>query len=180
MARQWNTEGKTWYTYELINIYGTIEYVGCTYRPQYRLMQHTKCKPKGGVGKFYGRQDLTLHIVDHFENRKEALEAEGRLKSEYGMEWTERTTLISNGKKARDSGTLAEASRANWQLNWDKMMDAMKRVGDRHTQSGHIQEIGSASMARQFECPHCGKPGKGAVFFRWHGDRCKKNPVNNA
>lgn len=28
-------------------------------------------------------------------------------------------------------------------------------------------------------CDHCGKSAKGRIFFRWHGDNCKKNPANS-
>lgn len=174
-----NQEGKTWKIYELYDTYGSIVYVGCTHNPEYRFVQHTKNKPTPGQGKFYGRQDLVLNIVAEYEDRKEALRAEGALKLEHGFEWTERTTLISNGKKAADSGQLSKAAKLNWQNNWDKMMRAMKRVGARHVESGHIQEIGSASMARSLQCPHCCKQGKGAIMGRWHFDKCKKNPQNN-
>lgn len=172
-------EGKTWKVYELYDIYGSIVYVGCSHDPIHRFNQHTKNKPTPGQGTFYGRQDLALHIVASYDNRKDALKAEGDLKLEHGFEWTERTTLISNGKKAADSGQLSKAAKLNWQVNWDKMQKAMKAVGARHKASGHIQEIGSASMARQFECPHCGKYGKGAIMGRWHFEKCKKKPVEN-
>ena len=81
---------KKYYVYELINSLGTVEYVGCTYRPKYRFNQHTKRKPSLGHGKFYGRQDLTMHIVKEFHIRKEAFLFEGELKLSHGMEWTEK------------------------------------------------------------------------------------------
>jgi predicted GIY-YIG superfamily endonuclease len=106
---------KQYYVYELINHYGTIEYVGETYRPTYRMKQHTIYKYQyannGGNGKFYGRQDLIMNIVAVFDNRKEARELEGRLKLEYGMEHTEKTRGIKGGKitgrKNVESGQLA-------------------------------------------------------------------------
>jgi predicted GIY-YIG superfamily endonuclease/RNA-binding protein YhbY len=175
-----NHEGKTWYVYELIDVMGTVTYVGCSYRPHYRFKQHTLCKKGRGVGYFHGRLDLTLNIVQGYSTRKEALRAEGALKLEYGMAWTERDQLRANGAKARDSGSLAEISRQNWKLNWREMTETMVKIGVKHRESGHIQQIGAQSMAREFQCEHCGVVGKGAVFFRWHGAKCKKNPVANA
>ena len=80
-----------YYVYELINSLGTIEYVGCTYRPKNRFNEHTKNKPSPGSGKFYGREDLIMYIVKDFDNVKDARLYEGELKLSYGMEWTENT-----------------------------------------------------------------------------------------
>jgi len=103
---------KKYYVYELINHYGTIEYVGETIRPKIRMYEHTKCKPNGKNGKFYGRQDLIMNIVAVFDNRKQARELEGKLKLDYGMEHTERTCGIKggkiSGKIALQSGQLAK------------------------------------------------------------------------
>ena len=87
-----------YYVYELINHYGTVEYVGETKRPKQRLREHTKRKPGKGVGMFYGRTDLVMNIVSLFTNRKEARELEGKLKLEYGMEHTESTRNVKGGK----------------------------------------------------------------------------------
>lgn len=82
------------YVYELINLMGTVEYVGETYRPKIRMYGHTKVKPsitnKNREGKFYGRQDLVMYIVAEFNNRKDALELEGKLKLSYGLRWGEK------------------------------------------------------------------------------------------
>jgi predicted GIY-YIG superfamily endonuclease len=98
---------KKYYVYELINHYGTIEYVGETTRPKRRMYEHTKRKPDGRDGKFYGRQDLIMNIVAVFNNRKQARELEGTLKLEYGMEHTEKTRYSKGGKKNVESGQLA-------------------------------------------------------------------------
>ena len=74
MAKQ-----RVYYTYELINFLGTIEYVGQSYRPEYRFRQHTLTKS----GKFFGRQDLYLNVVSEYTTRKDALLAEGQLKAEH-------------------------------------------------------------------------------------------------
>jgi predicted GIY-YIG superfamily endonuclease len=175
-----NHEGKTWYVYELIDTYGSIIYVGCSYRPHHRFKQHTLAKKGKGVGYFYGRLDLTLHIVAGYAERKIALQAEGALKLEYGMPWTERDHLVEIGRKVAESGQLAKASRDNWKNNYDKMLRVTRQIGADHTRSGHIQEIGAQSMARSFKCPHCAKEGKGAIMLRWHFDKCKKNTEYNA
>jgi hypothetical protein len=83
---------KKYYVYELINLYGTVEDVGESYRPVIRMYQHTKVKPKegiSGVGKYYGRQDLVMNIVAEFDTRKEARNLETELKLSYGLEPTE-------------------------------------------------------------------------------------------
>jgi predicted GIY-YIG superfamily endonuclease/ribosomal protein L37AE/L43A len=148
---------KTWFLYELINHYGTIEWVGVTYRPDYRWRQHTQVRPnptkKAGYGTFYGRLDLTLHIVHEYENRKEALREETRLKREYGLEVGELAGLKAVDKqKAGKAGAAAQLK------------------------TGRIQSMGRASMAKIHQCPHCLKEIKGAVYGVWHGDNCKQNP----
>ena len=100
---------KTYYLYELINLYGTIEYVGISSRPEIRFYEHTKKANKpyntsSTCGLFYGRTDLQIHIVSAHETRKQAMLAEGALKIEYGMEWTERRSKnFSDESKAKMS-----------------------------------------------------------------------------
>jgi predicted GIY-YIG superfamily endonuclease len=152
---------RTWFLYELINHYGTVEWVGVTYRPQYRLKQHTKVRPnplkKCGYGLFFGRTDLIMSIVQAYEVRKEALDAEILLKEEYGLEVGERAGLNAIDKsKAGRAGAAAQIA------------------------SGRIPEMGRASMAKIHTCPHCSKQIKGAVYGTWHGDNCKQNPLRNA
>jgi predicted GIY-YIG superfamily endonuclease len=73
------------YVYELINLLGTIEYVGESKNPYQRFNSHTKVKPGKAMGKFYGRQDLTLNIVKEFNNRKDAYQYQCELQSKYGL-----------------------------------------------------------------------------------------------
>lgn len=77
---------KTYYVYEIYNSMGTVEYVGETIDPKSRLKAHTRRQN----GKFYKRQDIAMYIVAEFTDRKVALELEGQLKQEHGLEWTER------------------------------------------------------------------------------------------
>lgn len=88
---------KKYSVYKLVNGDGKVEYVGRTTQPKIRLCQHINWKPNPGVGKFYGRTDITMEIVKVFDNVKDANLFEGELKLLNGMEWTERTTLIKNG-----------------------------------------------------------------------------------
>lgn len=170
---KWQFEGRTWWVYEIYDLMGTCLYVGCSHDPELRFLQHTKCRPGKGQGKFYGQQDLTLVKIREFEDRKQALRFEGALKQQHGFEWTERTTLVQCGRRAAESGMLDQIREENWRNNYEKMLRAMRETGRRHTESGHIQRIGAASMARELECPHCGKQGKGAIMGRWHFENCK-------
>jgi hypothetical protein len=87
---------KTYKVYEIINSMGTVAHVGETCRTlKRRFYEHNKRKPEGGNGKFYQRQDLSIHEVARFDNRPEARALEGQLKLEYGLECGER---ISGGK----------------------------------------------------------------------------------
>ena len=161
MATPINSQDRTWYLYELINHYGTIEWVGVTYRPDYRFKQHTLVRPnpvkRAGYGTFYGRTDLVLSIVHGYEDRKEALRHEALLKTEYGLEIGELAGLKAVDKqKAGRAGAAAQLK------------------------TGRIQDMGRASMAKIHTCPHCGKVIKGAVYGTWHGNNCKHNPLRNA
>jgi len=160
MATTLNLPDRTWYLYELVNPLGKVEYVGVTYRPQYRLRQHVQIRPNakkiGGYGMFYGREDLTLAIVHGYEDRKEALRAEAQLKTHYGLELGELAGLKAVDKqKAGRAGAAAQLK------------------------TGRIQDMGRASMAKIHTCPHCDKQIKGAVYGTWHGANCKHNPLRN-
>ena len=108
----------THHLYELINSLGTVEYVGISCNPKSRYYYHTKAKPKSSNdcsrGKFYGRQDLFLHIVNTFTDRSEALRQEGELKSHYGFLWSEKEAQREAGRiagrKNVESGLLRRNS----------------------------------------------------------------------
>ena len=78
------------YVYELVNLMGTVEYVGESKNPIKRFYGHTKQKPNNnaspGFGKFYGRCDLLINVVDSFDNKKEAFEYQCNLQRYYGLE----------------------------------------------------------------------------------------------
>jgi predicted GIY-YIG superfamily endonuclease len=106
---------KIYYVYELINSVDTIEYVGETYRPTYRLKQHINYN---NGGQFNGRQDLIMNIVSQFNTRAEALKLERQLKIEYNLPLTEKNrrlkSAISGGSKKTKS--LNHISRQKWLL----------------------------------------------------------------
>jgi ribosomal protein L37AE/L43A/predicted GIY-YIG superfamily endonuclease len=152
---------RLWYLYELIDQYGTVCWVGVTYRPEYRFNQHTRVRPnpnkKTGYGTFYGRTDLQMNIVNIYTVRKEALADEILLKLEYGLEVGELAGLKAVDKR-----------------------EAGRRGAAVQVASGRVAEMGKASMAKIHTCPHCGKKIKGAVYGTWHGDNCKLNPLKHA
>jgi predicted GIY-YIG superfamily endonuclease len=84
-----------YYVYELINLHGTVEYVGYSSRPKVRFYQHTRKKPnpKYPHGKFYGRQDISMHVVAQVATKKEALDAEEALQIFWGLS-TDRARYI--------------------------------------------------------------------------------------
>ena len=69
------------YVYELINLMGTIEYVGESKNPHSRIKNHLN---KGG--KFYKRQDIILNVVAKFNNKKDAFDFQCELQTEYDFE----------------------------------------------------------------------------------------------
>jgi len=89
------------YLYELINLLGTVEYVGITSNVKSRSYQHLKAKPNKNLsrGRFYKRQDLFLNVVDIFDNRSEAWKAEGELKKLHNIPWTEFDVCSKNGSE---------------------------------------------------------------------------------
>jgi len=72
---------KKWYVYELVNLMGTIEYVGETMNPKRRFCDH-KCLS----GKFANRNDIFMNVVCEFNNRRDAWDYQCELQSEYGFE----------------------------------------------------------------------------------------------
>ena len=72
---------KKYYVYELINLYGSVEYVGETTRPYARFAEHTKYNKKS---KVFGRSDVFMNIVKEFKDRKSAFAYQVELQKEYG------------------------------------------------------------------------------------------------
>lgn len=92
-------EAKKYYVYELINMTGTVEYVGESSQLQIRYNQHTKSK----CGKFYNRQDIMMNIVTYFYSKKEAFDYQCQLQKEYGLITdTQKNGNANRGKKFSD------------------------------------------------------------------------------
>jgi predicted GIY-YIG superfamily endonuclease len=119
---------KKWYVYEIVNLMGTVEYVGETTMPKRRFYSHIKIAPKKGIGagKFYKRSDVFMNIVCEFDNRKDAYNYQCELQSEYGID-TDRIILkrngFKNGNNAPNLGKkfsietkqkMSEAHKARW------------------------------------------------------------------
>ncbi len=133
------------YVYELINFYGTIEYVGVTKRPYIRWTQHVKAKPGiDGHGKFHGRSDLIMHLVEGFEIRKMALKLEENLKIQYNLPVTERM------KGRKDA------------IEWGKL------YGKKNVENGILEKAREAGKAKRHTCPRCGETRNGAQWLGHH------------
>jgi predicted GIY-YIG superfamily endonuclease len=72
---------KKYYVYEIVNLMGTIEYVGETATPKRRWHDHHKPS-----GRFGNRSDVFMSIVCEFDNRKEAFNYQCELQEQYGFE----------------------------------------------------------------------------------------------
>ena len=78
---------KKWYVYEIVNLMGTIEYVGESTRPYERFINHTKHKgsPNNSFGRFYGRTDVFMNLAAEFDNKIDAFEYQCELQKQYGL-----------------------------------------------------------------------------------------------
>jgi hypothetical protein len=93
------------YVYELINDKGIVEYVGESINPLNRFKEHTKHKPRRGMGKFYGRNDISLNVVKGFDNHKDAYQYQLELQSKYfGV--NDNDIAKQNGMKGKEFGHL--------------------------------------------------------------------------
>jgi predicted GIY-YIG superfamily endonuclease len=82
---------KTHYVYELFNLVGTIEYVGETTTPKHRFNQH-----KSKDGKFHNRTDISMNIVEEFDNKKDAYNYQCQLQKQYGFITDAETNSINS------------------------------------------------------------------------------------
>ena len=73
--------------YKLIDSNEVIVYIGQTYDPAYRLIQHTSLKEYKNFnfnGRFKGRTDIRLEIIEWID-AKNAVKREAELQIEYGF-----------------------------------------------------------------------------------------------
>lgn len=122
-----------YYVYELINLLGTIEYVGESKNPHQRFNSHTKVRPGKAMGKFYGRQDLILNIVKEFTNRKDAYAYQCELQSQYGLVTDRQLSSLAMKGKSRKPFSLehrkkiSDANRKRKHSTETKQLMSMKR-----------------------------------------------------
>jgi hypothetical protein len=76
---------KKWYVYEIINLMGTIEYVGETMYPKCRWRNHKRKLRSPGSGRFGNRSDIFMNIVKEFDNKIDAFNYQCNLQIEYGL-----------------------------------------------------------------------------------------------
>ena len=81
-----------YYVYELINLVGTVEYVGMTKNAKRRMVSH-KCKN----GLFHKRQDIFMNIVKEFNDTKSCFRYETEVKLYHGLVPSEHLTRRMNG-----------------------------------------------------------------------------------
>ena len=109
---------KKWYVYELINLMGTIEWVGESCRPIERFANHINHKPKkgNGIGLFYGRCDLSIHIVKSFVSKKEAYAYQIELQKQYGLptDIEKLYRIVSKDSKLKMSQSKKGKPRPQW------------------------------------------------------------------
>ena len=160
---------KKYYVYEIVNLMGTIEYVGETTMPKRRWSNH-KCNANScGAGKFKNRSDVFMNIVNEFNNRREALDYKYNLQREYSI----KTDL---DHKFGNKNTLG-----NKVSDKTKLKISLLNKGKIRT----IQSKLNYSLAKKlknncnkfYTCPHCNKIGQSSVMYRWHFDNCKHKIV---
>ena len=76
---------KIWYVYEIVNLMGTVEYVGESINPKRRFYSHKSNSKFSGTGKFHNRSDVFMNIVKQFNNRVDAYQYQCELQQYYGL-----------------------------------------------------------------------------------------------
>ena len=102
-----------YFVYEIINLMGTVEYVGETKNPYNRWKLH-KCNSKSsGSGKFHKRSDVFMNIVCEFDNKHDAFNYQCELQNYYGFKTDrEKISQINLGRKNSEE-TRLKISKSN-------------------------------------------------------------------
>jgi predicted GIY-YIG superfamily endonuclease len=69
------------YVYALMDQNRNVVYIGETKSTRWRLYDHTRRK----TGKFYGRTDLTIHVLSAHNTRTESYQAQCHLQTIFGL-----------------------------------------------------------------------------------------------
>lgn len=131
---------KNYYVYELVNLMGTVEYVGNTSLPEHRFRQHTKWKP-GNHGKFFNRQDVFMNLVSSYATKKEAKVEEMRLQKYWGFQTEDEKVSFSTMGKSKNKGSKNSQSKLN-----EKQVKQIKRMLENKIQIIKIAEIFNVSV----------------------------------
>ncbi len=133
-----------YYIYEIVNLLGTVEYVGETNNPKLRFINH-KCKN----GLFYKRQDILMNVLNEtFETKKEAFYRQIELQKEYNLI----TDLDKCGLGGKACNTI------------EKNKIFIKSLG---------KKMGVVQSLKTHCCPKCGKSGNGTNFYTYHFRKCR-------
>jgi hypothetical protein len=76
---------KKYYVYEIVNLMGSVEYVGETSHPKQRLSNHKSKLRSPGCGRFGNRFDIFMNIVKEFDNKVDAFNYQCDLQKQYGL-----------------------------------------------------------------------------------------------
>jgi predicted GIY-YIG superfamily endonuclease len=114
----------TYYVYEIMNLMGTVEYVGMTSNYKLRKWRHF-AKPTKHHGKFYGRIDCLIYVVAEFTNKEEALIQEKEL-HEYHRLVTQGQKISQYSKKYRPATKFYEKTIIKSSINPDVYYNSKK------------------------------------------------------
>jgi len=137
---------KKHYVYELYNLLGIVEYVGETVNPKLRFDKHIKTKPinkfgrkNWGSGKFYGREDIQMHIAKEFDTKRKAFNFQCMLQAFYGLE-TDREIRLRNGMNVAEEVTpiIAINIKTGEETYWESMHSCARGIG---TTAGDIHSV---------------------------------------
>ena len=144
---------KKWYVYEIVNLMGTVEYVGESIDLKKRWYNH-KCIN----GKFHNRSDIFMNIVKEFNNKKDAFFYQCQLQSEYGLETDSNKMSRPQQKGRKHSFQTIEKmkEKRKHQKNvvkagWKHSTETLKKMSDklkgRVISDEHKQKLSEASKA---------------------------------
>ena len=71
---------------------------------------------------------------------------------------------------------LEEWAKENPDKCYEKNSKIGKKQGKKNVKSGHLEKVrltgGKTSSEIEYQCEHCNKKIKGAIYHRWHGNNC--------
>jgi len=82
-----------YYVYKLVNTKDEVEYIGETTNPRVRFSNH-----RNKYGKFSGREDLEMVVIEYFDTRKEAYLKQIELQVNIGLT-TDRQRMSRPGEE---------------------------------------------------------------------------------